>query len=91
MDYYSKFMHELARDIEADRKGLIVFVELDGSALYLPGTNNEGFEKHLSNLGVKFEKKFIHTYKVLEYPNEFEFTSEMAKDMAYQLWGLEST
>lgn len=89
MDYYTKYLHGLADDIAADMKGCIVFIDLGGSALYLPNTNNDGFEAYLSNLGIRFEKCYIHTYKVVDYPDNFKFTEEMAKKMAKELWGLE--
>lgn len=87
-DYYGNFIHELARDIDADRRGFTILDDC-GKVLCLPNTNDTGLEKYLLDLGVKFKKKFEHTYKIISYPENFEFTAEMADDMAKQLWGLE--
>ena len=88
MDFYGQYLHDLARDIDADTKGCIVLVDVGGEVLYLPNTNNDGFEAYLRNAGIKFAKRIVHTYQILDYPEGFTFTEEMAINMAKELWGL---
>ena len=76
MDFYQSYINMLAEDIRMDTRGSGIII-LDRSVygpldmkVELEHEKQSKFEAMLRNSGVKFEKRFCHTYVLTDYPED---------------------